>query len=95
MQGTWYILHCTYLWCCHYFRELTPISYGWEAAEFPVLVVRRDPVVAASLHVQRHEIHAKVSHVRVCVVRILKQVLGELKNILRCMEEVFLVWMHR
>ena len=75
-----------YLWCCHYTRELTPISYGREAAEFPVLVVRRDPVVAASLHVQRHEIHSKVSHVRVCAVRILKQVLGELKHINWCME---------
>ena len=70
----------TYLWRCHYLRELSPISNGREATELPVLVIRRNPVVASTLQVQRHEIHAKVAHVGACVVRILKQVLGELKE---------------
>ena len=71
-----------YLWRCHYFRELTPVLNGREATELPVLVIWRNPVVTSALQVKRHEIHAKVAHVGVgaCIVRILEQVLGELKE---------------
>ena len=70
-----------YLWRCHYLRELAPIPDGREATELPVRVIRRNSVVASTLQVQRHEIHAKVAHVCVDarIVRVLKQVLGELK----------------